>query len=151
MIIVISLHRYYMEDKMFINRTAELGLLEKRFDFRQSGIFCPLWPEAGGETELLAHFCEGKRAIFLFLTLGSEVSLRTALSRAVNSVLFGPGQLEAVYTSWEALFQAVGQAAQDERLVLVLDEFPYLVSAYPPLATILQKFGIRCSKTPSLC
>jgi AAA+ ATPase superfamily predicted ATPase len=33
----------------------------------------------------------------------------------------------------------VGQAAKAERLVIVLDEFPYMVSAHPPLASILQR------------
>ena len=124
---------------MFVNRTAELELLEKRFASGKAEFFVLYGRRRVGKTELLAHFCEGKRAIFFVSDLGSEVSLRTALSRAVNAVLFGTGQLEAVYSSWEALFQAVGQAAQNERLVLVLDEFPYIVSAYPPVASILQR------------
>lgn len=124
---------------MFVNRTAELELLEKRYASVKAEFFVLYGRRRVGKTELLAHFCEGKRAIFFVSDLGSEVSLRTALSRAVNAVLFGPGQLEAVYSSWEALFQAVGQAAKNERLVLVLDEFPYIVSAYPPVASILQR------------
>lgn len=124
---------------MFVNRTAELELLEKRYTSGKAEFFVLYGRRRVGKTELLAHFCEGKRAIFFVSDLGSEVSLRTALSRAVNAVLFGPGQLEAVYSSWEALFQAVGQAAKSERLVLVLDEFPYIVSAYPPVASILQR------------
>ena len=91
------------------------------------------------KTELLAHFCEGKRSIFFVSDLGSEISLRTALSGAVNSVLFGPAQMNAVYSTWEDLFMALGKAAQTERLVVVLDEFPYMVTAHPPLASILQR------------
>jgi AAA+ ATPase superfamily predicted ATPase len=93
-----------------------------------------------GKTELLARFCEGKRAVFFVSDLGSEISLRTTLSSAINAIIFGPGQMvDAVYSSWEALFQALGQAAQKERLVVVLDEFPYMLTAHPPLASILQK------------
>ncbi len=47
--------------------------------------------------------------------------------------------MNAVYSTWEDLFHALAQAAQSERLVIVLDEFPYLVAAHPPLATILQR------------
>lgn len=135
---------------MFVNRTTELELLEKRYASSKAEFFVLYGRRRVGKTELLAHFCEGKRAIFFVSDLGSEVSLRTALSRVVNAVLFGPGQLEAVYTSWEALFQAVGQAAQNERLVLVLDEFPYLVNAYPPLASILQKVWDQTLKNTQL-
>jgi uncharacterized protein len=124
---------------MFINRVSELELLEKRFSSGKAELFILYGRRRVGKTELLAHFCEGKRAIFFVSDLGSEVSLRTALSNSVNAVLFGPGQMNAVYSSWEDLFQALAQAAQTERLIVVLDEFPYLVLAHPPLATILQR------------
>jgi hypothetical protein len=124
---------------MFINRVSELDLLEKRFASGKAEFFVLYGRRRVGKTELLARFCEGKRSIFFVSDLGSEISLRTALSSAVNSTLFGPNQMNAVYSNWEDLFHALAQAAQTERLVIVLDEFPYLVTAHPPLATILQR------------
>ena len=124
---------------MFINRISELDLLEKRFAEGNAEFFVLYGRRRVGKTELLAHFCEGKRSIFFVSDLGSEISLRAALSSVVNATLFGPNQMNAVYSNWEDLFQALAQAAQTERLVVVLDEFPYLVTAHPPLATILQR------------
>lgn len=124
---------------MFVNRVAELDLLEKRYASGKAELFVLYGRRRIGKTELLARFCEGKRAIFFVSDLGSEISLRTSLSAAVNSVLFGLNQMSAVYSTWEDLFHALAQAAQNERLVVVLDEFPYLVAAQPPLATILQR------------
>lgn len=124
---------------MFINRVAELNLLEKRYASGKAELFVLYGRRRVGKTELLAHFCEGKRSIFFVSDLGSEISLRTSLSAAVNAVLFGPNQMNAVYSTWEDLFHTLAQATQKERLVVVLDEFPYLVTAYPPLATILQR------------
>ena len=125
---------------MFVNRLSELDLLEKRFVSGKAEFFVLYGRRRVGKTELLARFCEGKRAVFFVSDLGSEISLRTTLSSAINAIIFGPGQMvDAVYSSWEALFQALGQAAQKERLVVVLDEFPYMVTAHPPLASILQK------------
>ena len=100
---------------MFVDRVAELDLLEKRFNSKQAEFFVLYGRRRVGKTELLAHFCEGKRAIFFVADLGSEISLRTALSSAVNSVLFGPNQMNAVYANWEDLFRALSQAAQIER------------------------------------
>ena len=127
------------ENAMFVNRVVELDLLEKRFASGKAEFFVLYGRRRVGKTELLARFCEGKRAIFFVSDLGSEVSMRTALSSAVNATLFGPDQISAVYASWEDLFQALGRAAQTERLVVVLDEFPYLVSAHPPVTSILQR------------
>jgi len=124
---------------MFVNRVAELELLEKRYASGRAEFFVLYGRRRVGKTELLAHFCQDKRVIFFVSDLGSEMSLRASLSKAVNAVLFGPGQANAVYASWEDLFQAVGIAAQAERLVLVLDEFPYLINTHPPLASILQR------------
>jgi uncharacterized protein len=124
---------------MFVNRDAELDLLEKRFASGKAEFFVLYGRRRVGKTELLARFCDGKRAIFFVSDLGSEISLRTALSNAVNEILFGKDQINAVFSSWEDLFQALGRAARTERLVVVLDEFPYLVSANPPVASILQR------------
>lgn len=124
---------------MFVNRITELDLLEKRFASGKAEFFVLYGRRRVGKTELLARFCEGKRSIFFVSDLGSEISLRTALSNAVNDVLFGTDQISAVFSSWEDLFQALGRAVGTERLVVVLDEFPYLVSAHPPVASILQR------------
>ena len=124
---------------MFINRVSELTQLEKRYASGKAEFFVLYGRRRVGKTELLAHFCEDKRSIFFVSDLGSEVSARTALSGAVNAVLFGPGQINAVYSTWDDLFLALARAAQTERLVVVLDEFPYMVTAHPPLASILQR------------
>ena len=124
---------------MFVNRVIELDLLEKRFASGKAEFFVLYGRRRVGKTELLARFCEGKRSIFFVADLGSEISLRTALSGAVNALHFGAGAASAIYSTWEDLFQALAQAAQHERLVVVLDEFPYLVASYPPLASTLQR------------
>ncbi|MBW6466436.1 MAG: ATP-binding protein [Brevefilum sp.] len=124
---------------MFLNRRAELDLLEKHFASSNAELFVLYGRRRVGKTELIVQFCQEKRAIFFVSDLGSEISLRAAFSTAINAVLFGPGRMDAVYSSWEALFQTLGQAAQEERLVVVIDEFPYMVAAHPPLASILQK------------
>lgn len=125
---------------MFIDRVTELSLLEKLFNSQKAEFFALYGRRRVGKTELLTHFCKDKRAIFFVSDLGSEISQRSALSRTINAVLFGPDQMNAVYATWEDLFQALYHAAQHERLVVVLDEFPYLAAAYPPITTILQRY-----------
>jgi len=135
---------------MFVNRVSELELLEKRFQSSKAEFFVLFGRRRVGKTELLARFCEGKRSIFFVSDLGSEISLRTALSAAVNTTLFGPNQMNAVYATWEDLFHALAQAAQTERLVVVLDEFPYLVTAHPPMATLLQRIWDQTLKNTQI-
>jgi AAA+ ATPase superfamily predicted ATPase len=135
---------------MFVNRVSELELLEKRYASGKAEFFVLYGRRRVGKTELLARFCEGKRSIFFVSDLGSEISLRTALSAAVNETLFGPSQMNAVYSSWEDLFRVLAQAALSERLVVVLDEFPYLMAAHPPLGTILQRLWDQTLKNSQI-
>jgi AAA+ ATPase superfamily predicted ATPase len=135
---------------MFINRVTELSLLEKNYASSQAGLFVLYGRRRVGKTELLAHFCAGKRHIFFVADQVSEPLLRTNLSAVVNATLFGPGQVGAVYNTWDDLFTTLARQAQTERLVLVLDEFPYMVAAHPPLASILQRFWDQVLKNTKI-
>lgn len=139
-----------LEEPIFVNRVSELELLEKRYASGKAEFFILYGRRRIGKTELLARFCADKRSIFFVSDLGSEISLRTALSAAVNATLFAPNQMNAVYSSWDDLIHALAQAAQNERLVVVLDEFPYLVAAHPPLATILQRIWDKTLKNSQI-
>ncbi len=124
---------------MFVNRQAELQLLEQRYTSDRAELFVLYGRRRAGKTELLARFCRDKRHVFFVADLDVEPVLRAGLSAAVNSAILGPETAGAVYASWEDLFLLLARQAQSERLVVVLDEFTYLVAAHPPLASILQR------------
>jgi AAA+ ATPase superfamily predicted ATPase len=124
---------------MFVNRITELALLEKHHASGQAEFFVLYGRRRVGKTELLAHFCEGKRNVFFVADQVSEPVLRANLSAIVNGALFGPSPVGAVYNTWDDLFMLLARQMQSERLVVVLDEFPYMVAAHPPLASILQR------------
>lgn len=135
---------------MFINRVSELALLEKHYNSDRAELFVLYGRRRVGKTELLVHFCEGKRHIFFVADQVPEQTSRVNLSKAVNDALFGPGQVSAVYNSWDDLLTTLARQAQDKRLVVVLDEFPYLVAAYPPLASILQRIWDQSLKNSQI-
>lgn len=135
---------------MFVNRISELALLEKHYNSGRAELFVLYGRRRVGKTELLAHFCEGKRHIFFAADQVPEQTSRANLSKAVNDTLFGPGQVSAVYNSWDDLFTTLARQAQEERLVVVLDEFPYLVAAHPPLVSILQRIWDQSFKNSQI-
>ena len=81
---------------MFVNRVSELELLEKRFHSGKAELFVLYGRRRVGKTELLARFCEGKRSIFFVSDLGSEISLRTALSASVNTTRIPRRQISQI-------------------------------------------------------
>ena len=128
---------------MFINRQRELQSLEDRYASDQAELFVLYGRRRVGKTELLTQFCQDKRHIFFVADLDVEPALRAALSAAVNAELLGPEAATAVYPAWEDIFRTLAQHARAERLVVVLDEFTYLVDAHPPLASTLQRLWDR--------
>ena len=124
---------------MFIDRQTELHLLEERYKSDRAEFFVLYGRRRVGKTELLTQFCQDKRHVFFVADLDVEPVLRAALSAAVNTTLLGPETGGAVYSSWQDIFMLLAQHAQAERLVVVLDEFTYLVDAHPPLASTLQR------------
>jgi hypothetical protein len=124
---------------VFVNRRLELQLLEQRYASGQAELFVLYGRRRVGKTELLAEFCREKRHIFFVADLDVESRLRASLSAAINIELIGPEAANAVYASWEDIFLLLARQAQQERLVVVLDEFTYLINAHPPLASTLQR------------
>ena len=86
---------------MFVNRVSELALLEKHYASDRAELFVLYGRRRVGKTELLAHFCEGKPHVFFVADQVPEQVLRANLSAAINDAIFGPGQVGAVYNTWD--------------------------------------------------
>jgi uncharacterized protein len=126
----------------FVNRTTELAGLE-RWWARPSGRPAMVWGRRRvGKTALLQKFAAGRRAIFHLGTGRTEAGELAQLSRKVATSL--PGGFRDLssrpYQSWEVAFEHVAQAARDEPLLLVLDEFPEMMSKSSELPGVLRAF-----------
>jgi AAA+ ATPase superfamily predicted ATPase len=95
-----------------------------------------------GKTTLLLHWAQESGVPFVYWVanrLSPALQLRSfsqALYNATHPET--PADAEFTYPSWEmALVQAVELAAE-QRLILILDEFPYVAEAEPGLPSVLQ-------------
>lgn len=123
---------------MFIDRERELTMLEERWSSNQAELFVLYGRRRVGKTELLRAFCREKRHVFFVADLGSEALLLAAFSRVIGEHLLGP-DVPLAFPTWDAAFEYLANAAQTERLVVVLDEFGYLAQANPAFPSILQR------------
>lgn len=126
---------------MFIGRTKELSELERRY--AQPGFQFPViyGRRRIGKTRLLQEFLRHKRAIYFMATEQNERELLAGLTQACKEQL--PDEQTkylASFSSWEAFFSYIASVARgDERLVLAIDEYPYLAKAKPEISSLLQK------------
>ncbi len=122
----------------FIGREQELQTLEKLQHKDGFQMLVLYGRRRVGKSTLLQKFADGKRAIFYTaIRSGAQRNLEL-LSQRVLQVL-APNLPRVSFPSYEELFAFIGQAAQEQRLIFVIDELPYLVEQAPALLSIMQK------------
>jgi len=125
---------------MFINREPELTALNQMWHSDAAEFFVLYGRRRVGKTELLTQFCKGKRSIyFLASQLKAPDQLRQ-LTEAARHVIDDALLQSLTFPDWESALIYFAQQAQQERLILVLDEFPYLCEENPALPSQIQRF-----------
>ena len=123
---------------MFINRVRELAFLERRYASDHAELVVLYGRRRVGKTGLLRRFCEGKRHFFYVADLGTEASTLAELARRYGE-LFHNDPDSTHFAAWDQAFKALARQACEERLIVVLDEFTYLLQTSPTLPSILQR------------
>jgi len=124
---------------MFINRQRELAALGRSRASERAELFVLYGRRRVGKTELLRAAFAGKRAIFYVADLGTEAGALAEFTRQVSQFVYGRADAISPFGSWEAAFSFLAPLAADERLIVVLDEFTYLVAGAPSLPSVLQR------------
>ncbi|WP_455137014.1 ATP-binding protein [Thermophilibacter sp.] len=123
--------------KPFIGRAAELSVLEE--EWRRGNAFVVLYGRRRvGKTALIKRFIQDKDALYF---LASKESEELNLQRlAHDAAAFTGNELlaHAHVDDWRTLFKAIADARAGRHYVLVIDEFPYLISANRAMPSIMQ-------------
>lgn len=127
----------------FYGRKREITQLDEIYARPNGQMFVLYGRRRVGKTVLLAHWLDMRQHRALFWTAdrtSSGAQLRS-FSHTIQGYL-NPNQSvpdDFTYVSWEMAFTEIVRLAQTERLVVVLDEFTYLIEADPALTSILQR------------
>lgn len=127
----------------FHNREAELKALEQAWESGRSQLIMTWGRRRTGKTRLLGRFAERRRAVYYGATQQApEVELRGFSEACRRALPPRPGDLlaHADFASWDTAFEYLAGKSRSRRLLVVLDEFPYLVDGEPGLPSIVQRF-----------
>ncbi|HKE97351.1 MAG TPA: ATP-binding protein [Actinomycetes bacterium] len=137
----------------FLDRTAELRALERMWSARDGQLALVWGRRRTGKSYLLAHFAEGRRSVFYTATEQSPEVELTAFSERVRAVL-DPGPRDVLaggpFRTWDEALHYLAAAAQAQPLLVVLDEFSYLMESNPSLPSIVQRFWDRSGRASRL-
>ena len=134
---------------MFIGRDHELDVLVELAEGQSPELFVLYGRRRVGKTELLQRFCEGRRAVYFQAAQVREKDNLRAFRDALADVL-GDAVGAVTFEDWHAALRFTADRADGERLVVVLDEFPYLCEANKGLPSILQRFWDSTGKKSKL-
>jgi uncharacterized protein len=134
----------------FIGRARELAVLEELADSGRPEFYVLYGRRRVGKTELLQRFCEGRRAVYFLAAQVREKDNLAAFTQSMAECLDDPLAQNVRFDDWQAALAFAADRAGDERLVLVLDEFPYLCEANKGLPSQLQRFWDTRGKKSSL-
>lgn len=123
----------------FVNRTEELAFLEKYL--AQSGFqFIPLYGRRRvGKTRLVREFIRDKRAIYFLADSVTEGEQLRNLGHEVGEYFSDTILIESGFRDWQQFFRYLKEKGEHERLIIVIDEFPYLVNSNKGISSIFQK------------
>lgn len=125
---------------VFINREQELNHLEQMYQTQSAELFVLYGRRRIGKTELLLQFCKDKRSIYFLASQLKESDHLKQIMEVAQHVIDDPLLKNMTFSDWESVLIYFAQNAQEERLVVVLDEFQYLCEDNPALPSLIQRF-----------
>ncbi len=102
--------------------------------------FVPLYGRRRvGKTRLIQEFLRGKEGIYFLADSIPEHDQLKTLGREVGEYFRDTILAESGFRDWQQFFAYLAERSGRKRLVLIIDEFPYLVTANSAISSIFQK------------
>lgn len=124
----------------FHGRERELDFLDELYRSSRPELFVLYGRRRVGKTELLQQFAAGRRAVYFLAAQVREKDNLRAFRDALSASLDDASLASIEFPDWGSALNFAAERAKQERLVIVLDEFPYLCEATRGLTSQLQRF-----------
>ena len=122
---------------MFIGRQKELETLREQYA-KDEFTFIPIYGRRRvGKTQLIEEFIRDKRVVFFTAVNKSTYKNNIEL---LSKAIFEGNESSPVFSNFYDALDGVHQIAQKEKLIFVIDEFPYLAQSEESIISILQQF-----------
>lgn len=121
---------------MFIGRKSELETLNDLYKQKGFQFFILYGRRRVGKTTFLTEFCKNKPHIFY----SAEQSNNKLNLEKFSVEVFNYYKETALtpFSSWSNAFQFIAERQKNQRLIVIIDEFPYLAKKNKPLLSELQ-------------
>lgn len=124
--------------QQFVDRANELRLLEDTYKQNISSLIIIYGRRRIGKTELIKQFINDKKHIYFLADTRTDRDNIKEMQRAISSHIQNPLFEKVEFTDWIELFREFEKLLK-ERVIIVIDEFPYLIESNKAIPSIFQK------------
>lgn len=121
---------------MFIGRRQELEAFERLYNADKFALFILYGRRRVGKTTLLKEFCKNKPYIFYSAEQSTDKLNLEKFSQQIFQH-YGEHNL-STFADWSNAFSYLSSRQRKERIIVILDEFPYLAQSNKALLSELQ-------------
>jgi hypothetical protein len=122
---------------MFIGREKELLKLNQLYKSDTFQFAVIYGRRRVGKTALINEFTKDKELIFFTGIESNAIQNLENLSKSIFTYTNGT-QNSPVFSSFQSALEYIFKLAEDKRIVLVIDEYPYVAKSYEALSSIIQ-------------
>jgi len=122
----------------FIGRSSELQVLTN--EYQKETAFVVLYGRRRvGKTTLIREFIRDKKALYFLATEEMEAQNIKRFNDRLATFTNQSYLKNAVFSDWESVFEIFSRFQPEEKKVLIIDEFQYLVQVNPAFPSIFQQ------------
>lgn len=122
----------------FYCREDELRKLNKRYADDKFECIVIYGRRRVGKTALINEFCKDKPTIFFSALNTTEKENLNALSKSIMNFERPDMESAPEFSSYDAALDELTALSKENRIVFVIDEYPYLAKAKPSISAMLQ-------------
>lgn len=122
----------------FYCREDELRKMNRRYEDGSFECVVIYGRRRVGKTALINEFCKNKKTIYFSALKATAAENLSALSKAVYQYEHPNADTYPEFPSFEAALDEIGRLGNEERLIFVIDEYPYLAESYSTISSRLQ-------------
>lgn len=124
--------------KSFLGRKAELQKLSSEYN-RESSFVVMYGRRRVGKTTLIKEFIKDKKALYFLSTSELEINNRNRFIKSIADFTGMPYLKNSNFDNWYDIFEIIVNYQPEEKKIIVIDEFQYLVNANPSFTSIFQR------------
>ena len=122
----------------FYCREEELRKLNKRYHADDFEYIIIYGRRRVGKTTLINEFCKDKPTIFFSALNTTEIENLESLSKSIMNYERPDMDVTPEFKTYDAALDELTALSMHERIVFVIDEYPYLAKAKPSISAMLQ-------------